>query len=300
LKNNGLWRIFGIVVVIICFYFVGRALYLNWHTIADAKLKFRGEYLIVSYIFMFITFGIVAYTWEKSLAMLGEKISFLQALQINAIATLPKYAPGKVWGILGKVYLAKKEGLTEHSCIVTITLETILYLLSGLILFLLTSVPRVKSHMPVIFYLLIIPVCLVTIYPPIMIKITNFFLKLFNRPLIDVTPNYFQILLLLLLYTLSWILQGFGVFFLIRSFYPIDFKLVLIIASLHAFSWALGFISIITPAGLGVKEGVFSYFLSFFLPPGVAAITSILVRIWGTIGELIYFLFFSAKLKKYL
>jgi len=249
---------------------------------------------------MFATFVLIAYTWKKSLAMLNENICLSAALRINAIATLPKYAPGKVWGIIGKVYVAKKENISEHNCIITISLETILYLLGGIILFLITAASLLKGRIPYLYYLLVIPICFIIIYPPILIRITNFFLKIFKRPIIDFIPTYTQILVLLLLYTLSWILQGIGVFFLINSFYPISIKSLLVIPGMHAFSWVVGFLSIITPAGLGVKEGIFSYFLTTVLPSGVSVLGALIVRIWGTIGELLYFLIYSAKLKKYL
>jgi glycosyltransferase 2 family protein len=249
---------------------------------------------------MSLYFILAAYTWKRNLLMLREHISLTSALRVNALATLPKYAPGKVWGILGKVYLAKKEGISEHGCVITISLETILFLLGGVILFLLTASSVVRGKIPYTYYLFVIPVCLIITYPKILIGITNFFLKLFKRPLIDFMPSYLQILELLLLYTLSWVLQGIGIYFLFRSFIPIAIKNLLVLAGVHAFSWVVGFVSIITPAGLGVKEGIFSYLLKSLLPPGIAVLGALIVRIWGTIGELGYFLIFVGKMKRYL
>lgn len=293
-------RVVAILIIIVLFYFIGKSLFKNWHSVNAAKLKFNVAYLILSYIFMYATFLLIAYTWKRSLTIIKEHISFLAALRVNALATLPKYAPGKVWGILGKVYLAKKEGISEHGCVVTISLETILYLLSGIILFLFTASSVAKGRIPYTIYIFLIPICFIIIYPPVLISITNFFLRLFKRPLVDFMPNYIQMLELLLLYTLSWVLQGIGVFFLINSFYHINFKILLTISGLHAFSWVVGFLSIITPGGLGVKEGVFSYFASFLMPAGIAALVALLVRIWGTIGEVGYFAIFLGKMKKYL
>ncbi|MEO0076613.1 MAG: hypothetical protein ABIJ94_00550 [candidate division WOR-3 bacterium] len=232
--------------------------------------------------------------------MLKENINLITALRINALATLPKYAPGKVWGILGKVYLAKKEGITEQASVISISLETILVLLGGVILFLLTASPVVKGKISYTYYLFIIPICLIITYPKILIGITNFFLRIFKRPLITFMPKYLQIIELLTLYTLSWALQGIGIYFLIKSFYPISLNKMFLIAGLHAFSWVIGFVSIITPAGLGIKEGIFSYFLKFIFPSGIAILIALLVRVWATIAELLFFLAFAKNIKKYL
>jgi hypothetical protein len=40
--------------------------------------------------------------------------------------------------------------------------------------------------------------------------------------------------------------------------------------------------------------------MSFFIPTGIATLFALLVRIWGTIGEVGYFAIFLGKVKKYL
>lgn len=298
-RNKSIRKIIALCVVCITFYFIGKTLYKNWHTIEFSKLKFNFVYLGVSYFIVALSFLLGAYIWKRNLSMLKEHISFIAALRVNALSTLPKYAPGKVWGIIGKVYLAKKEGISEHSSVVTISLETILSILGGIILFLFTASSIFKGRLPYTFYILLIPICAIITHPRILIGVTNLFLKLFKRPLIDFMPKYIRILELLILYTISWVLQGTSIFFLIKSFYAISENTLLKIIGFHSFSWVIGFITIITPGGLGVKEGVFSYFLSFIVPSGIAVIISLVVRIWGTIAEIIFSLIFLGSIRKY-
>ena len=300
MRHRKVRSIVGSAILAICFYFIGKSLLQNWHTVSTAKLKFNIGYLVLSCIFMVSTYLLVAYTWKRNVSILKEKINFLAALRVNALSTLPKYAPGKVWGILGKVYLAKKEGISEHTCVITISLETILYILGGIILFLFTGASVLKGRIPYTYCLILILIFLIIIYPRILIGTTNVFLKLFKRPLIDFMPSYFQILTLLCLYTLSWIFQGIGVYFLINSFYPIALNKIMLISGIHAFSWVVGFLTIITPAGLGIKEGVLSYFLTFIMPSGIAILVALVIRLWGTISEVIFFSLFLGKIKKYL
>lgn len=298
--NKSVRKIIALGVVCIAFYFIGKSLFENWHTINFSKLKFNIVYLGLSYFFVALSFLLGAYVWKRNLLMLKEDISFIAALRVNALSTLPKYAPGKVLGIIGKVYLAKKEGVSEHACVITISLETILLILGGIILFLFTGASVLKGKIPYTYYLISIPIFLILIYPRILIGITNIILKLFKRPLIDFMPSYLQILTLLCLYTLSWIFQGIGVYLLINSFYPIALNNMMLISGLQAFSWVVGFMSIIPPAGLGIKEGVFSYFLTFLMPTGIATLVVLIVRIWGTIAEITFSLIFLKSIKKYL
>jgi uncharacterized membrane protein YbhN (UPF0104 family) len=252
---------------------------------------------------MTVSFVVVAYTWKRNLSVLNEHISLGTALKINGLATIPKYAPGKVWGIVGKIYLAKKEGISEHISVITISLETILSLLSGVILFLFVGASVLKkSNIPYIYYILLIPICFIITYPKILIRLTNFLLKIFKRPLIDTMPTYLQILELLFLYGFGWVLQGVGIVLLMKSFYPISMNHFLLISGVNAFSFVVGFASLITPAGLGIKEGVLSYLLvsSLAIPSAIAILISLIIRLWGTVGEVLYFLIYLKNLKKYL
>jgi uncharacterized membrane protein YbhN (UPF0104 family) len=62
----------------------------------------------------------------------------------------------------------------------------------------------------------------------------------------------------------------------------------------------LGLGAIFAPSGLGVREGVLVYLLSYVMPGSVAVIVSVLTRIWTTLIETglivgIYFLFGMRK-----
>ena len=61
---------------------------------------------------------------------------------------------------------------------------------------------------------------------------------------------------------------------------------LLLVVSAFVASWAAGFISVITPGGIGVREGVFVILLSSFLTVHEAALVAILARALWTIAEL--------------
>lgn len=76
-------------------------------------------------------------------------------------------------------------------------------------------------------------------------------------------------------------------FFFIKSIYPIRIVQLPIISSIYPFAWSIGFLSLITPSGLGVREGVLSMFLTTCLPPVTATLVALLARLWMVITEVV-------------
>jgi uncharacterized membrane protein YbhN (UPF0104 family) len=54
----------------------------------------------------------------------------------------------------------------------------------------------------------------------------------------------------------------------------------------YAISWMTGFLVLVSPAGLGVREGVFTLILKTVVPEPLAIIAALVTRVWMTLGEL--------------
>jgi uncharacterized membrane protein YbhN (UPF0104 family) len=72
---------------------------------------------------------------------------------------------------------------------------------------------------------------------------------------------------------------GLGTYFSLVSIFYIDLKYILALISLFTFSFFIGYISLITPMGLGVREGIATFGLLPFLASQSAALVSIFSRI---------------------
>ena len=295
--------IFCIAILIIIFFFMGKYLYDNWQKVPFQKLNFNWIFLAIAYLSQACTFILSGLIWKVNLAYIGETLGFMKSLRVRALSCLPKYVPGKVWGMASQVWFTKKEGgITGEKGGICIVLETVISILSGLLLAIITLPfvlkDRFSSNFSPVF--VFIPFFLIILYPPIFIKIANFGLKKLKRKSITYIPKYSQILKLLSLYIIFWISQCIGIFFLIKSFYPTNYYFLLPLCGIHPISCVIGFLSFVTPGGLGVREGVLAYFLGFYMPTSIGIMISIIVRIWATIGELIFFAIFAKSIKKYI
>ena len=292
-------KIIGLIIVFVVFCIIGRVLYQNWSKVPFEELRFNVGFLAISYVFKFFAFVLGSLGWVFVLKSLGAKLPLKRALRINSVSSLGRYVPGKVWAFLGQVYLAKRDKIPASKTMVSVLLSTTLSILSALIIFSASLVFLVNKGMPNQIYLalILIPLCFIALHPHILPKIVNWGLRKMKKGVIEFNFNYARILKLLGVYCLNWIAQSFCFFFLIRSFYPISISVYPPLLGINSLAWVVGFLSFIVPGGLGIREGIQSFLLKFFIPLPVGIIAALLGRIWAIIGMLIFFAIFAGGLK---
>jgi hypothetical protein len=277
----------GAAVVVVCFYFLGDRLARDWHKIPWHEIRLSVPLLVSAFLVMFVWMFVYGLTWKVLLAGMGEHISLFHSVSVLAVSQVGKYIPGKLWFTVGRMYLAKKHGVSEAKTAVSTAMELALSLLGAVILFGLAVALIPRGMVPARVYLafLLVPFCIVAVYPPILNRVTGFILRRLHQPIFEVRMTFLRLLAVLGLFVLMWVIQGLGCYLLIRSFYPLDLSRLPMVAGAFALSWILGFIVLISPAGLGVREGIFTFALRLVMPEPVAIIAALLSRVWITVSE---------------
>ena len=88
-------------------------------------------------------------------------------------------------------------------------------------------------------------------------------------------------------YLLLWGFLGAAFFLFIMSLFPVAVSQFFAVTGIYAFAWSIGFLSVITPSGLGVREWVLSLLLTTVLPPATATLVALLARLWTLAAELL-------------
>jgi uncharacterized membrane protein YbhN (UPF0104 family) len=283
-------RILACVVVLVIFFFLIRSLVKNWHQIPFADLHFNPFYLILSLIFLVLMFLIFVRAWQKIVRALGGDISYRFAFWVMAASQTAKYVPGGVWFALGRVYMAKDDKLPAATIGVSVIIETGLTFLAGILLFF----PALSLARPenLVNYLLLIPVFLfflLVLYPPVLERLVNIGLKIFRRRAARIELSYGSLLGIAVYYLGLWLAQIVGYFLLINAIYPISLSQLPALAAVYIISWMAGFIIILAPGGLGVREGTMTLLLSSIIPSALAIGISFLSRVWITVFEIAVF-----------
>jgi uncharacterized membrane protein YbhN (UPF0104 family) len=86
---------------------------------------------------------------------------------------------------------------------------------------------------------------------------------------------------------LYWVVTGLAFAALVHSLHPLAAADVPLAVAAYAGAYAIGFLALITPAGLGVREGVLTVALAQIMPVGAALAVALLSRLWMMLVELL-------------
>lgn len=283
-------KILPIVIIAVIFLFLGKNLVENWSSIPFDQLRFNAVLLVISFIALVAHFLSYAKSWQELMRALGSSISFAQSTWMIATTQIAKYVPGRIWYMVGRVYVGKKEKIQSESLAVSMVLETCLLLITSSIIFLISSMLSGTCKVGnILASLILLIIAIIIINPRVLNWITNFVLRILKRPGVKITPSYTQMLKLSIYYFGLWIAQIVGLYFLVNSIYQFPISSIFTLAGAHTLSWIIGFVVLFAPSGLGVREGVMTVLLSSILPTPLAIAVSFISRIWMTVFEIVVF-----------
>ena len=282
-------KIVGVILISVIVIYLGKKLYFSWNDIPFDKIKLNYCFIFLSFIGLLLSFTCSALAWQMILKALDSRMSFKKSWWVITGSYLAKYIPGHIWSIGGRVYLCKKEGITEKISGTGIILEMIALLLGSLIAFMLSLPFLIKHGLPAwIWYLLIpIPFAAIIFFTPLLPFVLKWFaINFFKKDIkLDIKP--WGLFKALCFFLVSAVIQGGAFFLLVRSFYFVDISFLPDIIGIYNGSWAVGFLSFVAPGGLGIREGALTVLSKFYMPLPMAIILSALARLWMTLFEII-------------
>lgn len=280
-------RILQVILIAVIFYFLARNLYVNWNKIVEYDWRINYYFLVFSWLLSIGGGFLIALGWNLILRVLGGRLDYKRALKIFFITDLAKYIPGKVWTMVGKVYMCKEEGVPVAVTSTSVVIQPLIQVISGLLIFLL-SLPFWTKTSDFInnlyFFFPLIPIGLLFLHPAIMTKPLNFVLRKLKQKPIEVNIKYRNILLILLLWCGLWVLTGITYYFLIISVHPFPLSNLPVTIGIFAIA---GVSQFLTPSGIGVLEGMLTVLLGLYFPLPVAILIALLARVWKTVSELV-------------
>jgi len=276
------------LTVVVIFAFIGQRLHRDWHQISQYKFQFQYPLLLFSFVVLLCRQFSAALGWKLILQKSGHSLNYLSATRIWFLSQLGKYAPGKVWIVLGRIYLSQKESISKRVSSVSIVIEMILGVVSGTIIFLLSLVLKSKAKFEndILFSSLIVVAGVIALHPNLLKEFSNFFLVRLKREPLELEIRYHEILLLLIYYLAMWFFFGLAFHLFINSITLVPISKLPIMTGIFSISWVAGFLALFAPGGLGVREGILAFFLSFYFPTSVAIVLSLLSRLWITAVEM--------------
>lgn len=279
------------IIVAAIFAFLGKMVWENWVQVKEAQFTFRPFPLLSSTLIFVFSYFIQIWAWYLITLKLKIALSPSETLKSWFYSQLGKYLPGKVWLLLSRFYFYESRGKSKKSISVALYFEIVTIIAAAGLIFLAALI----FHREIwLFYswrqsgwlVLLLLLGFVSLHPRVLQKILNWILVQFKWEPISLSISYSNILWILFVCIVSWVVGGVGFYLFVDSVYPVAPQYILFLTGALAISSTLGLIAIFAPSGLGVREGILVYLLSFTMATPVAVIISILTRIWMTLIEI--------------
>jgi glycosyltransferase 2 family protein len=285
-----------LVILAIFFYYVKR----DWSELTSYKFAWNPWLLVLAFLgfsLQELSYGLI---WRSVLARLGSQLDLRISLRIYLGSEFVRYIPGNVWHVLTRILWVGKYGVSRPIAFASMMIELITKLAAGVLIFAVSllfwsdlgSVRSLFYGTPIVVGLgvLTIVALLVVLHPRILSAFLNTALRLLKRKPVVLSLRYGDILLVTLAWCASWFVAGCAFYVLLLALWPQTPLLALpICIGIYAIAWDIGFVSFITPSGLGFREGaiVGLFALALPLPGALAAILAVLSRLVSTLAELV-------------
>ena len=299
-------KIVAFSVILVCFFFLGKALYGNLGQIKAYRWDLKPSFLALSFLFLVINLAVSALAWKRILALFGVTLPVDQSFKVIFVSGLGKYLPGKIWLYLSQIYLGEKAKIPKSVTLFSLFLLFGAYNLAGVLVF-VSSLFLWEAFSPLLICLLLLTflsVFLIMFSPPALRHMSKLLALVSKRFKEELAPGELtargrisQIAKILSILLADWVIFGIAVYFLVNSFYHMDISQTVILCGIFSISVISGVASLVIPAGLGVREGVQSYLLGLFVPVSAAILIALVMRVWMTMGELVCF-FIALRVKK--
>jgi len=278
-----------ILVLAVAAGFLAALVASQWSALRAYDWRLAPGWALLALVGLEITWLFELDTWRMILVGLGGSLRYHRAAPVWFLSNIVRYIPGNVWQFLGMAELAHEEGVPRLITLTSIVLHQVISTAVGVVLAacyfaLFDTGDWLRTLRPL---LLIVPFGLLLLQPRILEGLLNWLLRKVKRPPIRVLLTWRQIWLLIGRYVVVWVMMGLSFAALVRALTPVDWPAAPYLVASWAAAYVIGYLTLLTPAGLGVREGVLAVLLFAIMPQGAAAVIAIMARLWMVLGEVL-------------
>lgn len=280
-------------IAILVFGFLVLTVVDQWAEIKDKGVHFHILWLIPAFVILPIFYSLNAVGWDLILRFLGYRLGAGRAQVAWGQPLLARYVPGSVLYVLGRVLLSERAGVPRRLTIASIVYEQALQATSAIIVaaYFLISHPDLQGQPLRWAILLLIPLAIALLQPRVFGPLANRVLRAFGREPLPEVMSLRGVIAVMAFYTLNWGVIAVGIWCVARSVSGVSAGDILAVGSAQAFGYVAALVTLVAPAGLGIRDAAFAWAIKVATPDNsfaVASLIAIVVRGVLTVVEVIY------------
>lgn len=232
---------------------------------------------------------------------IDQKIHFISAAELLFTGQMMRHMPGRFWGIFYQINQTQDYILPNVMVRINIDITFISFAVG-------TSIPLtiiifyLYSHFLSIAFMFITLSIIALLLRYDYIGLILFKLKTYLPIRISkASPiklkrngySWTKIFIIIILFLSSWFFYLLAWYFLEKTLSGFSTPNILLLCSTYSIAWAIGFLSMVTPSGLGIREAAFLFLSSSLASSPLLAFLAIVIRIWQLVNDVVLFIIFS-------
>ena len=259
----------------------------RWHEVQATSWHLQAGWLALSGVLLALSYALAGLLWAWALRGVAGRPGLARGVRIWFAANLARYVPGNLWSFVGAAELARRDGVARRTTLAVMAVTQVLSIAVGLAVGLPVLVAERQRYgrVALLAAAALLGVAL------LVLALRGRLAALLRRryPGVrrgDLLPGRGRALALTGGYLLYWALTGLAFAAFVRSVHPLGVRDVPLAVAAYAAAYAVGFLSLVAPAGLAVREGALTVALAPLLPPAAALVVAVLSRVWMMLVEL--------------
>jgi hypothetical protein len=280
-------------IAVLVFGFLVLTVVSQWDEVRQEGVHFEVLWLPPAFLVLTAFYFLGALGWDLILRFLGHRIGLAQAQVAWGQPLLARYVPGSVLYVLGRILLSERAGVPRRTTLASIVYEQAISASAAVAVasYFVISHPDLQD-LPIRWgVLLVVPAAILVLQPRVFGPLANWVLAKFGREPLPATMPMRGILVMLMFYAANWCLAGVGVYLVARSVRFISFGDLPVVGSAQAVGYVAALVTLVAPAGLGVRDAAFAWTVKEAVPShsfAVGSLIAIVVRAVLTVVEVVY------------
>ncbi len=283
--RNSAWLRAGLLAAVVGLAVWGLAS--QWDAVRAALDKLAGWEVAGAFGCALAGLGCMMLAWRALLADLGSPLPLPVATRVMFVGQLGKYVPGAVWAVAAQVELARDYGVPRRRSGTASLVAMAVTLVAGLIAA-GVMLPLVSGHAARQYWwvLALTPLAAACLYPRLIKYALDLVLKVARRPPLEEPVSGAGMARALAWTTLGWLFYGAHAWLLISEFAGRSGHVFELALGGYALAWAVGFLIIFVPGGIGPRELALIAVLAPVIPSASALVVALASRVVMTAGDL--------------
>lgn len=298
MKRPSLGRIATGLFFLAAVLFVGLLLRRQWGALASLRqgagptFHLSAGWLLAALAVATLDLGWMGGIWVRLYRAGGGRLGYRRGVAVWMATNLGRYIPGKVWQLSGLALHLRRTGGSGALALSSSLGYQVVTLLTGAAVALLTlggDLAAAHSGSPLVWAGAVVVLALL-LHPALLRRATSLAARLTREEAHEaVAPRGRDLGAAGVALVLSWAAYGFGFWCLMRGLWSVSPVGILTATGVFAASYVAGYLVLLAPGGLVVREGAMTALLLALTPLAAtsAAAVAIAARVWTVASELV-------------